>query len=85
MFVSTFSTHPTQVLYDSALQHEASADWVHATEKWRESVNETLRQTEECRVQCETASQLLPEDRGEDSVHGAFEKAAGKEKKGPIL
>lgn len=64
------------VLYDSALQHEASADWVHATEKWRESVNETLRQTEECRVQCETASQLLPEDRGEDSVHGAFEKAA---------
>ncbi|KAJ0066369.1 hypothetical protein NL108_011162, partial [Boleophthalmus pectinirostris] len=69
------------ILYDSALQLEASADWAGATEKWRECVNETLRQTEECRVQCETSSQLLPEDRGEEGVHGAFEKAAGKDKR----
>lgn len=39
-------------------------------------MNETLRQTEECRVQCEVTSQRLPEDRGVDSVDGAFEKAA---------
>ncbi len=43
-------------------------------------MNETLRQTEECRVQCEVASQRLPEDRGVDSVDGAFEKAAGKKR-----
>lgn len=42
-------------------------------------MNETLRQTEECRVQCEVASQRLPEDRGVNSVDGVFEKAAGKE------
>ncbi|XP_033837461.1 prolyl 3-hydroxylase 3 [Periophthalmus magnuspinnatus] len=64
------------VLYDSALHLEASADWTRAAEKWRECVNETLRQTEECRVQCDTSSQPLPRDRGEESVHGAFEKAA---------
>ncbi|XP_047453664.1 prolyl 3-hydroxylase 3 [Mugil cephalus] len=64
------------VLYDAALQHEASSDWVQAAEKWKACVNETLRQTEECRVQCEVASQRLPEDRGVDSVDGAFEKAA---------
>lgn len=44
-------------------------------------VNETLRQTDECRVQCEVASQRLPEDRGVDSVDGAYEKAAGKKKR----
>lgn len=64
------------VLYDSALQHETTADWLRATEKWRQCVNETLLQTEECRVQCETSTQRLPEDRGEDGVHGAYEKAA---------
>ncbi|XP_041648402.1 prolyl 3-hydroxylase 3 [Cheilinus undulatus] len=64
------------VLYDSALQFEASSDWVKAAEKWKGCVNETLRQTEECRVQCEVASQRLPEDRGLDSVYGVFEKAA---------
>lgn len=64
------------VLYDSALQHEASSDWVQAAEKWKSCVNETLRQTDECRVQCEVASQRLPEDRGVDSVDGVFEKAA---------
>ncbi|KAM6909641.1 LOW QUALITY PROTEIN: prolyl 3-hydroxylase 3 [Xenentodon cancila] len=64
------------VLYDGALQHEASSDWVQATEKWKACLNETLRQIEECRVQCETAGQRLPEDRGVDSVDGVFEKAA---------
>nr|XP_046255129.1 prolyl 3-hydroxylase 3 [Scatophagus argus] len=64
------------VLYDSALQHEASSNWLQAAEKWKACVNETLRQTEECRVQCEVASQRLPEDRGVDSVDGVFEKAA---------
>ncbi|XP_072317609.1 prolyl 3-hydroxylase 3 [Eucyclogobius newberryi] len=64
------------VLYESALHLEASADWAGAVDQWRACVNRTLLQTEECRVQCETASQLLPEDRGEQSGHGAFEKAA---------
>lgn len=43
-------------------------------------MNETLRLTEECRVQCEVASQRLPEDRGVESVSGVYEKAAGKMK-----
>ncbi|KAM9851561.1 prolyl 3-hydroxylase 3 [Aulostomus maculatus] len=64
------------VLYDSALQHEASSDWAQAAQKWRECVNETMRQTEECRVQCVVACQRLPEDRGVDSADGVFEKAA---------
>ncbi|XP_056141731.1 prolyl 3-hydroxylase 3 [Lampris incognitus] len=63
-------------LYNSALALEASSNWVHAVEKWKECVNETLRQTEECRVQCEVASQRLPEDRGVDGLGGVFEKAA---------
>ncbi|XP_055782265.1 prolyl 3-hydroxylase 3-like [Salvelinus fontinalis] len=63
-------------LYDSALTSEASSDWTHAVEKWRECVNETLRQTDECRAQCEVASQRLPESRGEDGMDGVFEKAA---------
>ncbi|XP_053737174.1 prolyl 3-hydroxylase 3 [Synchiropus splendidus] len=64
------------VLYDSALQHEASSNWPQAVEKWKACVNETLRQTEECRVQCLVASQPLPEDRGVGTVDGVFEKAA---------
>ncbi|XP_018527913.1 prolyl 3-hydroxylase 3 [Lates calcarifer] len=64
------------VLYDAAVQYEASSDWVQAAEKWKTCVNETLRQTEECRVQCEMTPQRLPEDRGVDSVDGVFEKAA---------
>lgn len=67
-----------QVLYDSALQCEVSSDWVKAVETWKACVNETLRQMEECRVQCEVASQRFPEDL--DSVGGTFEKAAGKTK-----
>lgn len=85
LLISLFTSHQNQVLYDSAVQYEASSDWVQAAEKWKVCVNETLRQTEECRVQCEMASQRLPENRGVDSVDGAFEKAAGKneENKGP--
>ncbi|KAJ7985201.1 hypothetical protein DPEC_G00349620 [Dallia pectoralis] len=65
--------HWTQ--YDSALAFEASSDWPRAVEKWRECVNKTLGQTEECRAQCEVASQYLPEHQ-EVSVEGMFEKAA---------
>uniref|UniRef100_A0A3P9K4K9 procollagen-proline 3-dioxygenase n=1 Tax=Oryzias latipes TaxID=8090 RepID=A0A3P9K4K9_ORYLA len=64
------------VLYDAALQHEASSEWLQAAEKWKACLNETLQQTEECRVQCDVAPQPLPEDRGVDSVDGVFEKAA---------
>uniref|UniRef100_A0A3P9P9B2 procollagen-proline 3-dioxygenase n=1 Tax=Poecilia reticulata TaxID=8081 RepID=A0A3P9P9B2_POERE len=64
------------VLYDAAMQHEASSDWLQAAEKWRACVNETLWRIDECRVQCEVSPQLLPEDRGVDGVDGAFEKAA---------
>lgn len=63
-------------LYDSAVQDEASSNWARAADRWKVCVNETLRLTEECRVQCEVASQRLPEDRGVDSVSGVFEKAA---------
>lgn len=41
-------------------------------------MNETLHQTEECRVQCEVAPQVLPEDRGVGTVDGVFQRAAGK-------
>lgn len=64
------------VLYDSALLSDASSDWPQAARKWQESVNETLRQIEECRVQCQMAPQHLPEDRGVDGIDGVFEKAA---------
>nr|XP_019948520.1 PREDICTED: prolyl 3-hydroxylase 3 [Paralichthys olivaceus] len=64
------------VLYDAAVQYEASSDWRQASDKWKACVNETLRQTEECRLQCEVASQRLPEDRGVNSADGVFEKAA---------
>ncbi|XP_072250096.1 prolyl 3-hydroxylase 3 [Leuresthes tenuis] len=64
------------VLYDAALLHEASSDWVQAAEKWKACVNKTLQRIEECRVQCEVAQQRLPEDRGVDGVDGVFEKAA---------
>ncbi|KAM4601523.1 prolyl 3-hydroxylase 3 [Polymixia lowei] len=63
-------------LYDSAVLLEASSEWAQAAKTWKECVNETLRQTAECRVQCEVASQLLPEDRGVDGVEGVYEKAA---------
>ncbi|XP_077453750.1 prolyl 3-hydroxylase 3 [Stigmatopora argus] len=62
--------------YDSALQLEASSEWPRAVDRWRACVNETLRQTDECRVQCEVAAQRLPEDRGVHGTDGVFEKAA---------
>lgn len=68
----------TQVLYDAAIRSETSSDWVQAAEMWKACVNETLRQTEECRVQCEVAPQVLPEDRGVGTADGVFQKAAGK-------
>lgn len=68
----------TQVLYDAALRYEASSDWAQAAETWKACVNETLRQTEECRVQCVVAPQVLPEDRGVGTADGVFQKAAGK-------
>lgn len=68
----------TQVLYDAAIRYEGSSDWVQAAELWKACVNETLRQMEECRVQCEVAPQVLPEDRGVGTVDGVFQKAAGK-------
>uniref|UniRef100_G3P603 procollagen-proline 3-dioxygenase n=1 Tax=Gasterosteus aculeatus aculeatus TaxID=481459 RepID=G3P603_GASAC len=55
------------VLYDSAVQSEASSDWVQASEKWKACVNKTLWQTDECRVQCEVTPRRLPEDRGVES------------------
>ncbi|XP_062321718.1 prolyl 3-hydroxylase 3 [Osmerus eperlanus] len=64
------------VFYDSALLSESSSDWARAVESWAACVDETVRKTGECRVQCEVASQLLPENRGEDGAEGVFEKAA---------
>ncbi|KAF6734038.1 Prolyl 3-hydroxylase 3 [Oryzias melastigma] len=72
------------VLYDAALQHEASSEWLQAAEKWKACVNETLRQTEECRVQCDVAPQPLPEDRGVDSVDGVYEKVAAGDINGAV-
>ncbi|KAG7277908.1 hypothetical protein CRUP_004687 [Coryphaenoides rupestris] len=46
------------VLYDSALLSEASSDWPQAARNWQKSVNETLWQTEECRVQSLSLSLL---------------------------
>ena len=60
------------------MRYESSSDWVQAAEMWKACVNETLRQMEECRVQCEVAPQVLPEDRGVGTVDGVFQKAAGK-------
>ena len=81
MYLVVSARHRTQALYDAAVQYEASSNWTQVADKWKACVKETLRQTEECRVQCEVASQRLPEDRGEDSVAGVLEKAAGKRQK----
>ncbi|XP_065117233.1 prolyl 3-hydroxylase 3 [Paramisgurnus dabryanus] len=61
-------------MYDSAIQAEGLSDWLKAVMKWKECVNETLKQTEDCRAQCVTASQLIPEE--PDSVQGVYERAA---------
>ncbi|XP_026854924.2 prolyl 3-hydroxylase 3 [Electrophorus electricus] len=61
-------------LYDAALLAESSSDLARAAERWQECVNETLKQTDECRAQCVVASQRLPEDR--ETVQGTYENAA---------
>ncbi|XP_053349742.1 prolyl 3-hydroxylase 3 [Clarias gariepinus] len=61
-------------LYDAAVTAESSSDWARAVERWKECVNETLKQTDECRAQCVMASQLLPEET--DNTEGVYEKAA---------
>lgn len=63
-------------MYDAAVTAESSSDWSRVVERWKECVNETLKQTDECRAQCMVASQRLPEET--DSVEGVYEKAAGE-------
>ncbi|KAI1885775.1 hypothetical protein AGOR_G00207270 [Albula goreensis] len=61
--------------YDAALLAESAADWAHAVDGWKKCVNETLRQTEDCRVQCELEGQGIPEAETASNM-GVFEKAA---------
>lgn len=63
-------------MYDAAVTAESSSEWSRVVERWKECVNETLKQTDECRAQCVVASQRLPEET--DSVEGVYEKAAGE-------
>ncbi|XP_060777591.1 prolyl 3-hydroxylase 3 [Neoarius graeffei] len=61
-------------VYDAAVTAESISDWTQAVQRWKECVNETLKQTDECRAQCVVASQVFPEvTYGTD---GAYEKAA---------
>lgn len=64
-------------MYDAAIQAESSSDWLKAVKKWKECVNETLRQTEECRAQCVTAPRVIPEE--PNTVQGVYERAAGEQ------
>lgn len=61
-------------MYDAAIQAESSSDWLKAVKMWKECVNETLKQTEECRAQCVTAPRVIPEE--PDTVQGVYERAA---------
>lgn len=68
----------TQEVYDAAVTAESISDWTRAVQRWKECVNETLKQTDECRAQCVVSSQVFPEvTYGTD---GAYEKAAGERK-----
>lgn len=60
--------------YDAAMLAESSSDWLRAVERWKECVNETLKQTNDCRAQCVVSSQRFPEE--EDPTQGVYEKAA---------
>ncbi|XP_059423616.1 prolyl 3-hydroxylase 1 [Carassius carassius] len=60
--------------YDAAVLAESSSDWVKAVKRWKECVNETLKQTEDCRAQCVMASRVIPEE--PDTVQGVYERAA---------
>uniref|UniRef100_A0A8C1LVE1 procollagen-proline 3-dioxygenase n=1 Tax=Cyprinus carpio TaxID=7962 RepID=A0A8C1LVE1_CYPCA len=68
-------------------EREQEQHWVSSTEgnlqsahkclylkKWKECVNETLKQTEECRAQCVMVSRVIPEE--PDTVQGLYERAA---------
>ncbi|XP_056331943.1 prolyl 3-hydroxylase 1 [Danio aesculapii] len=61
-------------MYDAAIQAESSSDWLEAVKTWKECVNETLKQTEECRAQCVTAPRVIPEE--PVTVQGVYERAA---------
>ncbi|KAG1947792.1 prolyl 3-hydroxylase 3 [Pimephales promelas] len=61
-------------MYDAAILAESSSDWVKAVKKWKECVNGTLKQTEECRAQCVMAPQVFPEET--DTARGVYERAA---------
>ncbi|KAL2084012.1 hypothetical protein ACEWY4_019530 [Coilia grayii] len=63
-------------VYDSAVQAESSSDWKRAVEQWKDCVNVTLQQMEECRAQCAMASKTLPEDEAPERTGGVYEKAA---------
>lgn len=63
-------------MYDAAVLAESSSDWVKAVKKWKECVNETLKQTEECRAQCVMAPRVFPEE--PDTAQGVYERAAGQ-------
>ncbi|XP_064165622.1 prolyl 3-hydroxylase 3 [Anguilla rostrata] len=67
--------HKQWYLYDAALLAESSAEWARAAEVWKKCVNETLRQTEECRAQCELEGQGIPDEETAKTT-GVFEKAA---------
>lgn len=69
----------TQEVFDAALAAESSSDWSRAVQRWKECVNETLKQTDECRAQCVVTSQLLPEET--DNIEGVYEKAAGENRR----
>lgn len=68
----------SQEVYDAAVAAESSSDWARAVERWEECVNETLKQTDECRAQCVVTSQRLPEET--ESPEGVYEKAASERK-----
>lgn len=69
----------TQEVYNAAVAAESSSDWARAVERWKECVNETLKQTDECRAQCVVTPQRLPEET--ENTEGAYEKAAGERKR----
>ncbi|XP_023651368.2 prolyl 3-hydroxylase 3 isoform X1 [Paramormyrops kingsleyae] len=62
-------------LYDMAVLSESSSEWPRTVEEWRECLKETLKQTEECRVQCVVEGQRFPE-REPEASEGVFERAA---------
>ncbi|XP_066539393.1 prolyl 3-hydroxylase 3 [Hoplias malabaricus] len=62
--------------YDAALLAENTLDWTRAVERWKECVNETLKQTDDCRAQCVMTSQRFPEEIENTKWQGVYEKSA---------